>query len=140
MKAIIQHKIKRIKQKTYFKFKKTFDASFAEQIDNQQLTAYFICKRLIDKEGTILLMAPLSGKRYIKKEDENLFIIINSDNVQIINHVYSYIIPMSGRIFKKTLKVFDNKLESNREKLEMEVKGNIQNSLNQIKNDLKKDV
>ena len=134
----ISHLVKRTKQKTYFKFKRTFDTSFAAQVDTQQTSAYLICKRLIDKPGTTLLMAPLSGKRYIKQEDENLFIIINSDSIQIINHVYSYIIPMTGRILKKTLSAFDNKLESNREGLEMEVKGNIQKSLNQIKNELAK--
>ena len=134
----ISHLVKRVKQKTYFKFKRTFDPSFMAQVDKQQTSAYLICKRLIEKEGTTLLMAPLSGKRYIKQEDGDLFVIISGDNIQIINHVYSYIIPMTGRTLKKTVDAFDNKLESNRENLEFEVKSNIQKSLNQINHELSK--
>lgn len=134
----ISHRIKRAKQRTYIKYKSTFDPSFRTQADAQQTSAYLICKRLIEKEGTSLLMAPLSGKRYIKQDDGNLFIIIGHDSIQIINHVYSYTIPMSGHTLIKTMDVFDNKLEKERTQLEFDVKSNIQKSLNQIKDELAK--
>lgn len=134
----ISHNIKRAKQKTYIKYKKMFDPSFRTEANAQQTSAYLICKRLIEKEGTSLLMAPLSGKRYIKQDDGDLFIIIDSDSIQIINHVYSYTIPMSGHTLIKTMDVFDNKLETERTQLEFDVKSNIQKSLNQIKDELSK--
>ena len=134
----ISHRIKRAKQRTYIKYKSTFDPSWRTDSDAQQTSAYLICKRLIEKEGTILLMAPLSGKRYIKQDDGNLFIIIGHDSIQIINHVYSYTIPMSGHTLIKTFDAFDNKLEVERTKLEFDVKSNIQKSLNQIKDELTK--
>lgn len=134
----ISHKIKRAKQRTYITFKKMFDPSFRTESDMQQTSAYLICKRLIEKEGTTLLMAPLSGKRYIKQEDGDLFIIIGGDSIQIINHVYSYTIPMSGHTLIKTMDAFDNKLEGERNQLEFDVKSNIQKSLNQIKDELAK--
>ena len=134
----ISHRIKRVKQKVYIKCKKTFDSSYRTEVDIQQTSAYLICKKLIEKEGTTLLMAPLSGKRYIKQEDGDLFIIISSNSIQIINHVYSYTIPMSGHTLVKTMDVFDNKLEGERNQLEFDVKSNIQKSLNQIKDELAK--
>lgn len=134
----ISHRIKRAKQRTYIKYKKAFDPSYRTETDEQQTSAYLICKRLIEKEGTTLLMAPLSGKRYIKQEDGNLFIIIAHDSIQIINHVYSYTIPMSGHTLIKTMDAFDNKLEKERIQLEFDVKSNIQKSLNQIKDELAK--
>jgi hypothetical protein len=140
MKATIQHKIKRAKQKLYIWRKSTFDPTYRTASNTQETSAYLICKRLIEREGTTLLMAPLSGKRYIKMDDGNLFVIISGDSIQIINHVYSYIIPMQPRMIYKILDVFDSKMESIRISMENEITGNIQNSLNQIKNDLTKDV
>lgn len=140
MKAKIQHKIKRTKQKIYIWRKSIFDPAYKNESNTQQTSAYLICKRLIEREGTVLLMAPLSGKRYIKMDDGNLFVIISSDSIQIINHVYSYVIPMQPRMIYKILDAFDSKMESIRISMENEITGNIQNSLNQIKNDLTKDV
>lgn len=134
----ISHRIKRAKQRTYIKYKKAFDPSYRTETDEQQTSAYLICKRLIEKEGTSLLMAPVSGKRYIKQEDGDLFIIIGHDSIQIINHVYSYTIPMAGHVLIKTMDAFDNKLEKERIQLEFDVKSNIQKSLNQIKDELAK--
>ena len=134
----ILHTIKRINQKTYIKAKTSIDPSFRKESTQQQNSAYLICKRLIEKEGTILTKAPISDKRYIKETSWNLFVIISIANVQIINHVYSYIIPMGGHILLKTIKAFDNKLEKTINEMELEITGNIQKSLTQIKDELSK--
>jgi cell wall assembly regulator SMI1 len=136
MKTTLNHKLKRIKQKFYIWRKSTFDSTYKGEVDYQQTSAYLICKKLIEKPGAILLMSPLSGKRYIKLDSEEIFVIINSNSIQIINHVYSYTIAIQGRILTKTLDVFDNKMESMRLKMENDIIGNVQNSLNQIKKDL----
>lgn len=140
MKIALRHRLKRAKQKMYIWRKKTFDTTYPGEVNAQQTAAYLICKKLIEKDNSILLMAPLSGKRYIRMDDNNLFVIISAEAVQIINHVYSYTIPMHGHVMRKTLDVFDNKMESIRIGMENEIKGNIQKSLNQIKEDLSKNV
>ena len=136
MKATLNHKLKRIKQKFYIWRKSTFDSTYKGEVDSQQTSAYLICKKLIEKPGAILLMSPLSGKRYIKLDSEEIFVIISSSSIQIINHVYSYTIPIGGRILNKTLDVFDSKMEDTRSRMENNMKGNIQKSLNQIKKEL----
>ena len=137
MKVNLKHKVRRAKQKLYIWYKGLFNPAYKGHVDEQQTSAYLICKKLIEKPGAILLMSALSGKRYIKLENEQIFVIIGSASVQIINHVYSYTIPMEGRMINKTLDVFDNKMESVRNRMENDIKSNIQKSLNQIKNDLK---
>ena len=136
MKVNLKHRIKRIKQKMYIWRKSTFDSTYKGEIDCQQTSAYLICRRLIEKPGAILLMSPLSGKRYIKLDSEAIFVIISSHSIQIINHVYSYTIPIGGRILNKTLDAFDNKMENTRIRMEKDITGNIQKSLNQIKKEL----
>lgn len=138
MKARFNHYFKRAKQRFYIWRKKRFDTTYPGEISAQQSAAYLICKKLIEKENAILLMAPLSGKRYIKMDDSNLFVIIDFASVQIINHVYSYTIPMHGRMMRKTLDAFDNRIEAIRINMENEIKGNIQKSLNQIKESIGK--
>jgi hypothetical protein len=136
MKATLNHKLKRIKQKFYIWRKSTFDSTYKGEVNHQQTSAYLICKKLIEKPGAILLMSPLSGRRYIKLDSEEIFVIISSSSIQIINHVYSYTIPVGGRTLNKTLDAFDNKMEGMRLKMENDITGNIQKSLNQIKKEL----
>ena len=131
------HKLKRIKQKLSIKLSALSNSAYSgAKPSSQETAAYLICKKLIETEGTILLMAPLSGKRYIKQSDGNLFIIIEENQVQIINHVYSYIVPMYGRTYYKTAQTFDNRIEQNRLEMEAEVKCNIQNTLHRIKKEI----
>lgn len=138
MKLYIAHRIKRAKQKLYIWASALFDSDFKRVTNSQQSSAYLICRKLIEKEGALLLTAPVSGKRFIKVDDGNMFVIIGKTDVQIINHVYSYTIPMEGHTYIKMINAFDNKLESIRTKMEEDITGNIQKSLKQIKEDLEK--
>lgn len=140
MKATLKHRVKRIKQKFYIWCKGIFNPQYKGEVNHQQSSAYLICKKLLEKPEAVLLMSALSGKRYIKLDNEQIFVIIDSHSVQIINHVYSYTIPMEGRILNKTLDVFDNRMEDIRNRMETDITSNIQKSLNQIKKDLEKNV
>ena len=46
-----------------------------------------ICKNLIHKEKTKLLISPISGKRYIKSDDNQIFIIIFNRTITSVNHL-----------------------------------------------------
>ncbi len=64
----------------------------------------------LSKRETTLLISPISGKRYIKSDDNQLFIIIESHQMTIVNHQYSYNIDIAGKSFEKISQVFDAEL------------------------------
>jgi hypothetical protein len=132
------HYIKRLSQKLYITWKRSLDPNRIPKKDPQQTSILLICKKIISNKDSTLLIAPISGKRYIKYEKGNLFIILSKEQIEIINHVYSYIIPMNSIILHKIEKIFDNRLEEIRLDMEMEIKNNIQKSLSQLLRDLSK--
>ena len=132
------HYIKRLSQKLYITWKRSLDPNQIPKKDPQQTSLLLICKRIISSNDSTLLIAPVSGKRYIKYEKGNLFIILSKEQIEIINHVYSYIIPMNSIILHKIEKIFDNRLEEIRLDMEKEIKNNIQKSLSQLLRDLSK--
>jgi hypothetical protein len=132
------HYIKRLFQKLYITWKRSLDPNRIPKKDPQQTSILLICKKIITNKDSTLLIAPISGKRYIKYEKGNLFIILSKEQIEIINHVYSYTIPMNSIILHKIEKIFDNRLEEIRLDMEMEIKNNIQKSLSQLLRDLSK--
>jgi hypothetical protein len=99
--------------------------------------AFGICHKLISNPSTTLLMSPISGKRYIKSDDSQIFIVINRDTIDIINHTYSYNIKVNGtNLYDKITRVFDNEVERRREVMEAEIKNNVEHSLKTIYNSL----
>jgi endonuclease III-like uncharacterized protein len=132
------HYIKRLRQKTFIYSKRLFDSNRIPKKDPQQTSLYLICKKIIANENTTLHIAPVSGKRYIRQEKGNLFIIIGKETIEIINHVYSYIIPMNSIVLEKITKTFDTRMEEIRNNMENEIKNNIQKSLAQLLRDLSK--
>jgi hypothetical protein len=80
----------------------------------------------------VLLLSPLSGKRYIKSHDEQLFIIIESSLITIVNHQYSYNINIWGKALDNIVRNFDIEVEKRREAMEMEIRSNVKHSLANI--------
>jgi hypothetical protein len=100
--------------------------------DNFEVESFAICKRLISKRETTLLISPISGKRYIKSDDNQLFVIIESHQMTIVNHQYSYNIDIAGKSFEKISQVFDAEVEKRREDMEAEIRSNVKHSLSNI--------
>ena len=86
----------------------------------------------MEKESTILLISPISKKRYIKSDETQIFIIIEPNQMTIVNHNYSYNIDIWGRPYEKLAHIFDHEVERRREKMEMEIKSNVKHSLTNI--------
>jgi hypothetical protein len=82
------------------------------------------------------LISPISGKRYIKRDDNQLFIIVETDVLTIVNHQYSYNISIKGKAHERITRVFDAEVEQRREKMEMEIRSNVKHSLSNIYNNL----
>lgn len=91
-----------------------------------------ICKKLIGKEETILLLTPISGKRYIRNEEHQIFVILENQNVKVINHVYSYTVFLEKKSWDNLISSFDNEVEKRKELFEKEITSNIKHSLQNI--------
>jgi hypothetical protein len=91
-----------------------------------------ICKKLIYKEDTILLYTPISSKRYIRNEKNQIFVILEGHSVKVINHVYSYTVFLEQTTWTNIINMFDNELERRREDFEKEITSNIKHSLQNI--------
>jgi hypothetical protein len=125
------HKLKRRIQKKYISVFRLF------QFQNNQKTIYeseciSICKKLINKDGSILLTTPISNKKYIRNEENDIFVILDSNNVQVINHIYSYNVLLSDKSWDFLTSYFNNEVERRRIEFEREITSNIQHSLKNI--------
>lgn len=109
-----------------------------EHMDTTTKTSLSICRRLINHDNSKFLIAPLSGKRYIKNEEVDLFIIIYDNHLSITNHVYHYDVVLNQREIDKINNMYDNKTERIRQQFENEIMGQINSSLQSIQDKLLK--
>ena len=97
-----------------------------------ELDCLSICKRLIDKHDSQLLMTPLSNKKYIYNPENSIFITIEGNTVNVINHKYSYTVSVQDSTKKEIVDYFNSVLETQRLKMEDEITSNIKHSLKNI--------
>jgi len=91
---------------------------------------------MIRRSDSVLLLTPLTNKRYIKNDTLSIFITINGGLVNVINHKYSYVVPMSDRSITEINDIFNSTVENQRKKMEDEITSNIKHSLRDISNSL----
>jgi len=127
MKQII-HKLKRLIQKQYIKIYR----SSTPKITTYEKDCVSICEKLIKKNETVLLLTPISNKRYIKNEEDKIFVILENYSVKIINHVYSYTVILGDNSWNSVVTLFDSEVESRRNKFEKEITSNIKYSIKKI--------
>lgn len=127
------HKLNRFFQRTALKTMRMFDPNNSnKQTSDYEMESFGICKRLISNPHTILLISPISGKRYIKSDDNHLFIIIEGHQLTIVNHQYSYNINIQGKSYERIAQIFDAEVEHRREEMETEIRSNVKHSLSNI--------
>jgi hypothetical protein len=127
------HKLNRFFQRTAIKATRMMNPGIEGRYNEDfNVEAFAICKRLISKRETTLLISPISGKRYIKSDDSQLFIIIESHQMTIVNHQYSYNIDIAGKAHERIAQVFDAEVERRREQMETEIRSNVKHSLSNI--------
>ena len=123
--------IPRLLFKIYLNLKERFDPT--PPIPEEERITVEICKKLITDPESKLTYAPISGKRFVKNENKNMFIVIENHTINLINHVYSYSVYLSSNTdYKEITQNFDGILENKRELLENEIRNNIQHSLQTI--------
>jgi len=127
----IEHKFRRwIQSKVIYVLKNT-DYGRQKQSDHE-LDCLKICKKLINREDSVLLLTPITNKRYIKNDNLGLFITIDGSLIKVINHKYSYVVPMSDRSITEITNTFNYKVEEHRKQMEDEISSNIKHSLRYI--------
>lgn len=127
--------IPRLLYKLYLKLKEKFDINPPTPED--VLFAIEICEKVLQHPDSKLTLAPISGKRFIKNEVLDMFIVIEGRAVNIINHTYSYTIYVEENDkYSHLVRSFDSTLENHRKVLEDEIKENIKFSLKRILNEL----
>jgi hypothetical protein len=124
------HNLKRAIQKWYISLVRLSTPPM--QKSEYERDCISICKKLIDKEETILLLTPISNKRYIRNEEHQIFVILEGNNVKVINHVYSYTVFLEKNCWGNLVSMFDNEVEKRREIFEKEITSNIKHSLQNI--------
>ena len=123
--------IPRLLYKIFLNLRERFDPK--PPVPEEEKITIEICRKLIVDPNSKLTYAPISNKRFIKNEDKNMFIVMESHAINMINHVYSYSVYLSDtHDYKELTDSFDNILESQRTSLEDEIRNNIQHSLKTI--------
>ena len=91
-----------------------------------------IVRKMINHPDSKFTIAPLSGKRYIVNKTLDIFIIMEDSKVEITNHVYHYVSTLGQRDLQKLTKLYDTKVEDQRNNYEEEIKSQITNTLQSI--------
>jgi hypothetical protein len=125
------HKFKRSIQKLVIKAWRVMNIGSGEMSEYER-DATNICRKLLVKQDSVLLLSPISGKRYIKSEDGEVFIVISERSVDITNHQYNYNIPIGDKTQIKLRLIFDSEVEKRREQMEFDIKSNVKHSLKTI--------
>jgi hypothetical protein len=97
-----------------------------------------ICKKLVKMKDSVMLMTPLTDKRFIKNERLQIYVIMQNQHVQIINHIYSYSVSLSYRSWKRLVDFYNLEIEDRRTGFEEEITSNIRHSLKNILDELEK--
>lgn len=131
MKTNVVGYIPKLLYKIYLYLQEKFDPK--PPITDEEKFCLEITKKLIENENSVLTLAPLSQKRFIKNDELRMFIMIENRVINIINHIYSYTLVIEDfDAYQEVISEFDNKLDNIRVSLETEFRMNIQNSLKNI--------
>ena len=131
--------IKRTAKRTYVKWTIWNRTNSAEKIkiSETQKMCLSICRTLITHKDSKFLIAPISGKRYIKNTALSLFVIFDGHTVSMTNHVYHYEVEIDDRNWQRITHMFDDKVETIRREYENEIMSQIENSLHKLQEKVK---
>ena len=132
MKKFFKRFIKRFKLQFYLMGKKSPIHTYEEDAVTYEKTCFKICLKLISNLDSEFMIAPMSGKRYIRNEELNMFITLDYGRVEITNHVFNYNVKLLNRDWERLIYIYDTETEKRRNNMEKEVSSNIKNSLEHV--------
>ncbi len=128
--------IKRLSKRLYVKWlvwNRNNSSEENQKISETQKMSMSITRSLITHTDSKFLIAPLSGKRYIKNSEKGLFIILDRGTISLTNHVYHYDVVINNRNWERLTKMYDGKVETIRQEYEYQIMSQIEHSLHKIK-------
>lgn len=125
--------IKRLYLKFYLFFYKKVNAGVGVEDEHEyQKVCLSICRKLITHEDSVFLIAPISGKKYIKNDKLDLFVVMNERHINVTNHTYNYSVFISERDYQRITYLFDQNTEKRKQEYEKKIKSQITHSLHSI--------
>lgn len=125
--------LKRLYFRFYIYFHKKMNHGFGVEDEQQyQRVCLSICRKLITQPDSIFLIAPLSGKKYIKNDRLDLFIVMNERHINVTNHTYNYSVFVSERDWQRISYLFNLTTEKRKQNYEDKIKSQITHSLYSI--------
>lgn len=127
--------IKRITKRIYVKWliwNRNSISKEDKKISDTQKMCMSIARSLITHPESKFLTAPISGKRYIKNAELDLFCILDHGTISITNHVYHYDVNVNDRNWERLSKMYDGKVETIRQEYEDQIMSQIEHSLENI--------
>lgn len=121
-----------------FKLKLRYKDFSGLGVDDNEKLCKSITIRMVNHPKSLFLIAPISMKRFIKNDELGIFIVMNNMRVKITNHQYHYDVLLGERDWDRLTLLFDNKTEKIREEFEEEMFNQINSSLHEILNKVKK--
>ena len=104
-----------------------------QPITSEERACSEIWFKLLNNETSILYLAPISKKMFIKNEEADMFVSLENRSANIINHIYSYNVYIENNdLYGKMEKLFNITLEQQRVAIEKEIRNNIKHSLNKV--------
>jgi len=91
-----------------------------------------ICKKMLSNKDTVLLVAPISSRWYMKNDHFGIYVVLGKRTVEVINHVYNYTVPLDEETWKDVIDEFNKELEERRITMEKEISANIKYSLKNV--------
>lgn len=104
-------------------------------LNEEQKKGVNIFKTLAVQPDSEILMAPLSGKYYIRNEE--IFIVLDLNRLSVINSVYHYDIYYNEAETRYLANYIRRIIERRREKLEKKMRSKIDKSLSHLESDVK---
>ena len=132
MKKFFKRFIRRTKLRLFLISKKAPIHTYEEDAVTYEKTCFKICLKLISNLDSEFMIAPMSGKRYIRNEELNMFITLDYGRVEITNHVFNYNVKLLNRDWERLVYIYDTETEKRRNNMEKEVSSNIKNSLEHV--------
>lgn len=119
----------------YLYLKEKFDPR--PEVTDEERYAVNITTKLIKSPESVLYLAPISQKKYVKNDEKSIFVVVEGSNITIINHIYSYSVYIENSEFlHRVHEIFNTTMEERRNELESEIRKNIQHSLKNILDNL----
>jgi hypothetical protein len=107
-------------------------------INSTQHVAGTIFRLCTKSPSAELLIMPVRNKRIIKLEDRGTYLVLETGNLSITNHKFSYHVEISPDLTTRLARVFDSQLDTLRAQQEKAILNQMEIGLKEVLQTLKK--